>query len=83
MGGQPEQTSGVWGAFVRALEGSAKALGIPAALSLLEEGEDHGKAMYQQAYPKLSKQQQGFVRDVIYPEQVKSHDILIAIEKNL
>lgn len=83
LGGEPDHSSGVWGSLVRALEGSAKVLGVPAAISVLEEGEDHGREVYERELPKLSTQQQGFVREVLYAEQLKSHDILKAIEKAL
>lgn len=80
LGGEPSQGSGVWGSFARALEGSAKVLGASAAISLLEEGEDHGKNTYEKNFDKLSTSQQDFIRHVIYPEQQKSHDILSELE---
>src|SRR5437879_6012987 len=41
-GGKPEQGSGVWGAFAKAVEGSAKLFGNAAALKALKEGEKLG-----------------------------------------
>ncbi len=83
LGGRPNQSSGVWGSLVRALEGSATFLGVTAALSLLEEGEDHGRETYEKNFPRLSGEQQAFIRDVIYPEQLKTLDILRRIETDL
>ena len=46
-GGQPHQGSGAWGAFARAVEGTAKLLGNDAALKALKEGEEHGIKQYE------------------------------------
>lgn len=48
-GGQPDQTSGAWGAFARAVEGTAKLFGNDAALKALKEGEEHGINAYEKA----------------------------------
>ena len=42
LGGEPSQGLGTWGAFAKAAEASAAALGERAAIDVLEEGEDHG-----------------------------------------
>jgi hypothetical protein len=47
--GRPDQGSGAWGAFAKAVEGTAKAFGIDAALKALKEGEEHGIKEYEQA----------------------------------
>jgi len=49
MGGTPSQNSGVWGAFAKAVEGTAKVFGNQAALKALKEGEEHGLKQYQDA----------------------------------
>jgi len=46
-GGQPPQSSGAWGAFAKAVEGTAKLLGSSAALKALKEGEEHGIKQYE------------------------------------
>jgi hypothetical protein len=48
-GGHPGDGSGAWGAFVRFLEGAAKALGNDSALKVLKEGEEHGIKAYEEA----------------------------------
>jgi len=45
-GGTPDQSSGVWGYFAKAVEGTATLLGTSAALKALKEGEEQGKADY-------------------------------------
>ncbi|HVU05775.1 MAG TPA: DUF2383 domain-containing protein, partial [Polyangiaceae bacterium] len=45
-GGQPAKDSGIWGSFATLVEGGAAMLGNKAAISALEEGEDHGRDDY-------------------------------------
>lgn len=49
LGGKPDQGSGAWGAFAKAIEGTATLLGNKAALKALKEGEEHGLKEYQSA----------------------------------
>jgi uncharacterized protein (TIGR02284 family) len=48
-GGQADQSSGAWGLFARAVEGTAKLFGNDATLKALKEGEEHGIKKYQNA----------------------------------
>jgi hypothetical protein len=48
-GGEPSKGAGAWGAFAKAVEGTAKLLGNQAALKALKEGEEHGLKEYQKA----------------------------------
>lgn len=45
----PDITSGVWGDFAKALEGTAKLFGESPALLILEQGEQHGVNEYEAA----------------------------------
>lgn len=47
LGGKPDQDSGVWGAWAKAVEGAAKLFGNKAALKALKEGEEHGISLYE------------------------------------
>jgi hypothetical protein len=47
--GRPDQGSGAWGAFAKAVEGTAKVFGVDAALKALKEGEEHGIKEYAEA----------------------------------
>ncbi len=49
LGGQPNQDSGTWGTFAKAVQGSANLLGNKAAFKALKEGEEHGIKDYQDA----------------------------------
>jgi uncharacterized protein (TIGR02284 family) len=48
-GGEPDHGSGAWGAFAKAVEGTAKLFGDGAALKALKEGEEHGIKEYEAA----------------------------------
>jgi uncharacterized protein (TIGR02284 family) len=49
FGGRPDQGSGAWGAFAKAVEGVAKIFGNKAALKALKEGEESGVHSYEAA----------------------------------
>jgi hypothetical protein len=48
-GEENSTSSGAWGAFAKAVEGTAKALGEAPALKALKEGEEHGVKEYESA----------------------------------
>ena len=48
-GGEPVETSGVWGVITAAITGSAKVFGWKAALAALKQGEELGMAEYESA----------------------------------
>jgi hypothetical protein len=48
-GERPSEGSGAWGAFAKAVEGTAKLFGNQAALKALKEGEEHGLKEYEEA----------------------------------
>ena len=49
MGEEPDHGSGAWGAFAKAVEGTAKLFGESAALKALKEGEESGLKAYDAA----------------------------------
>ena len=48
-GGEPAKSSGVWGAFAKAVAGTAKLFGSAVALRALKEGEEQGIFEYENA----------------------------------
>jgi hypothetical protein len=82
LGGEPAAGSGMWGGVAKLLEGGAKLFGERAALSALEEGEDHGLADYRRDVQKLSPVQRQFVAVEVIPEQERTHNILRRIEQS-
>ncbi|MFV8756621.1 DUF2383 domain-containing protein [Nannocystaceae bacterium ST9] len=80
LGGEPEATSGAWGSLAKLAEGSAAVFGASAAIAMLEEGEDHGKAIYLKDIEDLSASNRQFVNAEILPEQLRTHNLLAAIK---
>ncbi len=74
LGGEPPESSGPWGLFAKAVEGTAAALGQRTALSALKEGEDHGlKDYYQSDLTDLDSGSHLLIRKVILPQQMQTH----------
>jgi uncharacterized protein (TIGR02284 family) len=80
LGGKPDDSSGMWGAFAKLVEGSAKLFGKSAAVQALEEGEDHGNRLYRDNIDELTPETQAFVRSQLMPEQRRTHDALSALQ---
>ena len=82
-GGKPSQGSGPWGAFAKLLEGGAKVFGTKAAIAALEEGEDHGRDDYKRDAAKLEPDARAFVQQQLLPEQLRTHQALSTLKKQL
>ncbi len=80
LGGEPDQGAGAWGALTKAIQGGAKLFGLPTAIAVLEEGEDHGKKDYAEHVGDLSPTSQAFVRSELMSEQDRTHDSLAALK---
>jgi uncharacterized protein (TIGR02284 family) len=68
-GGKPDQGSGAWGAFAKAVEGTAKVFGNAAALKALKEGEEHGIKDYESALqgPDLPAECRNLIQSSLLP----------------
>jgi uncharacterized protein (TIGR02284 family) len=82
LGGTPAKSSGPWGTFAKAIEGTATTLGDKMAVSALEEGEDHGLKDYRTDIDKLDPQCRGIVSQLL-PKQQQTHDRLSALKRRL
>jgi uncharacterized protein (TIGR02284 family) len=73
-GDKPDQDSGAWGAFAKAVEGSAKLFGNRAAIKALKEGEEHGIKDYEAALKEdsLPPECKELIRGKLLPE-TRSH----------
>jgi demethoxyubiquinone hydroxylase (CLK1/Coq7/Cat5 family) len=80
LGGQPSAESGPWGMFARLVEGGAKAFGEKAAISALEEGEDHGLKLYRDEISKLDPESRRLVEIDLLPAQERTHQTLSSIK---
>ena len=83
LGGTPAESSGAWGAFVKAVEGGAAALGEKAAIAALEEGEDHGNADYKRDVSKLDPGVRVVIEQQVMPLQMRSHAEMSALKNQL
>jgi rubrerythrin len=69
-GGQPSDGSGAWGAFAKAVEGTARLLGNRAALKALQQGEEHGLQKYEEALRNgLPLDCEMLIRETLLPRQ--------------
>ena len=73
-GGKPDQGSGAWGTFAKAVEGVAKLFGCTAALKALKEGEEHGIKEYEAFLEDVNADQEckDLARTQLLP-QCRSH----------
>jgi demethoxyubiquinone hydroxylase (CLK1/Coq7/Cat5 family) len=76
LGARPPSSSGIWGAFARAIEGTAAALGERAAILALEEGEDHGLGEYRAHAGELDVASEALVLQRLLPAQLETHRIV-------
>jgi uncharacterized protein (TIGR02284 family) len=83
LGGAPATASGVWGAFAKAVEGSATAFGDKVAINALEEGEDHGRNDYRRDLEKLDASSRQFLQSRVIPEQERTHNTMSQLKKTL
>lgn len=81
LGGDPADGSGAWGTFAKAVEGGAAIFGDSAAVSALEEGEDHGLNDYRGDLEDLSPAARQFVASKLLPEQTKTHRAASQLEE--
>jgi len=83
LGGQPSDNSGPWGAFAKLIEGGAKIFGEKAAISALEEGEDHGLKLYRDEIGKLDQESRRLVEAELLPAQERTHRTMSSIKHAL
>jgi hypothetical protein len=81
-GGTPTKGSGPWGAFAKLVEKGASMLGDKAAISALEEGEDHGLRDYKDL-SKLDEESRVLVQQKILPAQQRTHAELSDLKRQL
>ncbi|MDO8757154.1 MAG: DUF2383 domain-containing protein, partial [Elusimicrobiota bacterium] len=73
-GMEPPQTSGLWGAWSKAIEGAAKVFGGKAAIKALKVGEEHGVNEYETALrdESLDPEIKALIRRTLLP-QTRAH----------
>jgi len=76
LGGNPTETSGLWGVFARSVEGTATAFGDKAAIEVLEEGEDKGLKDYEDRMARFDSESLRLIQSECYPQQQLTHKTL-------
>ncbi len=82
-GGDPSDSSGVWGAFAKLYEGGAAMFGEKAAINALESGEDHGIDDFKRGLHKLAPMCLEFMQREILPEQERTHRMIADLKHSL
>jgi len=79
-GEEPATSSGAWGSFATTVEGVATLLGESPALTILQQGEQHGINEYEEALDDddLSESVKDLIRDTLLPAQ-REH--LVVLER--
>jgi uncharacterized protein (TIGR02284 family) len=80
-GAKPEPSSGAWGALAKMVQGTADIFGSSAALSALEEGEDHGLKLYSADLQDCDLSTREFIVVELLPEQQRSHDLCRTLDR--
>jgi len=80
LGGTPPESSGAWGVFAKAFEGAATVIGEKAAISALEEGEDHGLNEYRTRLAALDADTRDFIQARLLTAQTETHGIARALK---
>jgi uncharacterized protein (TIGR02284 family) len=81
LGGEPAHSSGVWGAFARAIQRGADLLGYRVALAALEEGEDQLKKRYARDLEYIEATEREFVESELVAEEQRTHDLARSLQK--
>lgn len=82
-GGKPADDSGAWGSFTKLIEQAASGIGEKAAISALEQGEDHGRDDYRRDLAKLDVAARELIETRVLPEQLRTHEAMSALKKQL
>jgi hypothetical protein len=84
-GGEPSESSSVWGAFAALVTGTAKIFGPGTALSALRRGEEHGISEYEKAVTdgKLADECQSLIETQLLPALRRHIQQLDQMNENL
>lgn len=76
LGGEPSDSSGAWGAWATAVQGTLNLFGDVAALKSLKEGEEHGLNDYREAMSSLDAESVKLIQNQIIPAQERHISVL-------
>lgn len=76
LGGEPSDSSGAWGAWAKAVQGTANLFGDASALKALKEGEEHGLKDYQEGCDEIDVTSRQLVENQLIPAQQRHINLL-------
>lgn len=80
MGGVQPQSSGPWGVIVEFFDKIAEGTSAAAAISILEDGEDHGTRDYEADIGKVDLDTQAFLRTHVIPREITTRRLIESIK---
>ncbi|MEM9692930.1 MAG: DUF2383 domain-containing protein [Myxococcota bacterium] len=83
LGRETADGTGPWGAFAKLAQRTAKLFGEKAAISMLQEGEDHGLNDCRGDLDDFDPSVRAFVETEILPAQQRTHDSLNELQQAL
>lgn len=76
LGGEASDSSGPWGAWANAVQGTANLFGDTSALKSLKEGEEHGLKDYQEGMDEVDAASADLVNNQLIPAQQRHINLL-------
>ena len=76
LGGEPSDSSGVWGAWAKFTQGAANLFGNAGALKALKEGEEHGMKDYQEGVDDIDATSAELIQNQLIPAQQRHINLL-------
>ena len=76
LGGEPSDSSGVWGGLATIVQGTMNLFGDASALKSLKEGEEHGLKDYQEGVDDIDASSAQLVENQLIPAQQRHISLL-------
>ena len=83
LGAAPPKSSGIRGAFAKAVQAGADLLGDRTAIAALEGGEDRGLKLYTEGLGDCDPMTRRFVETECLPEQRHTHDLCLRMQESM
>jgi uncharacterized protein (TIGR02284 family) len=80
LGGTPAESSGIWGAVAKTVEGAATITGDANAINVLEEGEDRGLADYRNSLDDVDSETAMMIQSELLPGQERTHAVMRSLK---
>jgi uncharacterized protein (TIGR02284 family) len=80
LGGKPSESSGVWGALAKTVEGAATITGDTNAINMLEEGEDRGLEDYRTSLNDVDSETAMMIQSELLPGQERTHAVMRSLK---